>query len=100
MIKTVEYFKLMVTDEGIPIFEKATDEIKMLKKELESLKKVDDELLTPEEAARFLKLPNSKRLSILRQQGKLPIKCYVKIDGVGYRYKKRELYKWVKLNYD
>ena len=100
MIKTIEYFKIMVVDDGKPIIERATDEIKMLKKELETLKKVDDELLTPEEAAKFLKLSSQKRLSDLRQQGKLPIKCYVKIPGVGYRYKKRELYKWVKLQYD
>ena len=100
MIKTIEYFKIMVVDDGKPIIEKATDEIKMLKKELETLKKVDDELLTPKEAAEFLKLPSAKRLAELRHQGKLPTKCYIKVDGIGYRYKKRELYKWVKLQYD
>ena len=100
MIKNIEYLKIIIDETGKIFYEKATDEVKMLMKELETLKKVDDELLTPEEAAKFLKIASPKSLSYLRQQGKLPINCYVKIDGVGYRYKKRELYKWARLNYD
>ena len=100
MIKNIEYLKILVFEDGRTAIEKANDEIKLLKKELAALKKVNDELLTPNEAAKFLKLPSAKRLSELRSQGKLPINCYVKIDGIGYRYKKRELYKWAKLQYD
>ena len=93
------YLKLKFFEDGTVLPQVVNDEIKKLKIEAES-KNILEELLSPEEAAQFLKLPNKKRLNDLRLQGKLPISCYKKIDGIGYRYIKRELYKFAGLNYD
>ncbi len=93
------YLKLKLFEDGSILPQVVNDEIRRLKIEAES-KNIPDELLSPEEAAKFLKLPNKKRLNDLRLQGKLPISCYKKIDGIGYRYIKRELYKFVGLNYE
>ena len=99
MYKKEIYLKLKFLEDGTVYPLVADDEVKRLKVAAES-KNITEELLSPEEAASFLKLPNKKRLNDLRLQGKLPISCYKKIDGIGYRYIKRELYKFVGLNYD
>ena len=89
--------KVKIMDDG-SVFPIVIDE--ELQEILKPKKSADDELLSPEEAANFLKLPDKKRLNDLRCQGKIPVNCYKKIPGIGYRYFKKQLYKFVGLNYE
>lgn len=56
----------------------------------------DNELLTNEEVAKIMKL-SAQRIVQLRSQGKFPVWTYIKLDGVGYRFKKKELLKFLNL---
>jgi hypothetical protein len=56
-----------------------------------------NEFLTNEEVAEILKT-TKKRVIELRSRGFFPVKTYTKIDGIGYRFKKKELFDFLKIS--
>jgi len=99
MIEKIIKLKIL-DDKSNIIAEDITETFKQIMEEFEKLKekkKFENEYLTNEDVAKLLKI-KPKSVCQLRYLGKFPAWTYTKIPGVGYRFKRKELLKYLGLD--